>query len=56
MPAQALTDTVKRYNEFCARGVDEDFGKAAGHLVPISDHGPYYAIYGQRFSEAAMAA
>lgn len=54
MDAQALTDTVTRYNQFCAKGLDEDFGKAAEHLVPISSHGPYYAIYGQRFSEAAM--
>ncbi len=54
MPADALKETVRRYNEFCARGVDEDFGKDADKLVPIPDEGPYYAIYGQRFSEAAM--
>lgn len=54
MPAGVLEDTVRRYNEFCAKGVDEEFGKDAGFLKPISDHGPYYAIYGQRFSEAAM--
>jgi len=54
MPTDALLDTVKRYNEFCANGKDEDFGKAAELLKPVSDHGPYYAIYGQRFSEAAM--
>ena len=54
MPVQALLDTVKRYNAFCAQGKDEDFGKAADKLVPVPDHGPYYAIYGKRFSEAAM--
>ena len=54
MPAEALVDTVKRYNEFCAAGADADFGKDAGALVPVSDHGPYYAVYGQRFSEAAL--
>ena len=54
MPVDALLDTVKRYNEFCVNGKDEDFGKAAELLRPVADHGPYYAIYGQRFSEAAM--
>ena len=54
MPVDALLDTVKRYNEFCAKGVDEDFGKGAPLLRPVADHGPYYAIYGKRFSEAAM--
>ncbi len=47
-------ETVRRYNEFCAKGLDEDFGKDRQALVPIADHGPYYAIYGQRFSEAAL--
>ena len=54
MPVDAFVNSVKRYNDFCARGADEDFGKDARFLVPIPDHGPYYAIYGKRFSEAAM--
>lgn len=46
---------IKKYNEFCAKGVDEDFGKDKALLIPIPmDKGPYYAVYGQRFSEAAM--
>jgi hypothetical protein len=45
--------TVARYNELCEKGVDEDFGKEEG-LRPISDKGPYYAIFGQCFSEDAM--
>ena len=49
---RALTDTIKRYNAMCERGIDEEFGKAPEHLRPIVD-GPYYAIYGQCFSEAA---
>jgi hypothetical protein len=54
MPAQALKETVARYNEFCKNGKDEDFGKDGDKLVPVPDQGPYYAIYGQRFSEACM--
>ena len=54
MPADALVDTVKRYNEFCAKGEDTDFGKGAPLLRPVSEHGPYYAIYGKRFSEASL--
>ena len=39
----ALQATVDRWNELCAAGRDEDFGKAAKYLVPI-EGGPYYAI------------
>lgn len=49
-----LCDTIRRYNAFCAGGRDEDFGKPAQFLLPISEEGPYYAIYGQRFSEGAF--
>lgn len=46
---------VERYNRFCIAGKDEDFGKDAAFLKPIPmNQGPYYAVYGQRFSEAAM--
>lgn len=38
-----LAETVARYNELCAAGRDEDFGKSAKYLVPI-EGGPYYAI------------
>ena len=37
-----LQATVDRYNEVCASGVDEDFGKYADGLVPIGE-GPYFA-------------
>ncbi len=46
---------IEKYNGFCETGVDEDFGKSKENLIPIPmDQGPYYAVYGQRFSEAAM--
>ncbi|MBR1781382.1 MAG: FAD-binding protein [Oscillospiraceae bacterium] len=54
MNPDTLVETVRRYNEFCAKGVDEDFGKPADKLLPVSDHGPYYAVRGQRFSEASL--
>ena len=36
--------TVARYNEMCAAGVDEDFGKDAEHLTAVGDQGPYYLV------------
>ena len=35
--------SVKRYNELCEAGVDEDFGKCAQRMFPVKD-GPFYAI------------
>jgi len=43
MPADALKATVARYNELCAKGVDEDFGKDPDYLIPVAE-GPFYAI------------
>ena len=34
--------TVNRYNELCAKGADDDFGKDAMYMVP-ADSAPYYA-------------
>jgi hypothetical protein len=39
---QNFLSTVKRYNEFCASGRDEDFGKDA-RLLHSLDKPPYYA-------------
>ena len=41
--AAAVKATVERYNELCAAGADDDFGKEARYLVPI-DNGPYFAV------------
>ena len=43
MPADALVETVERYNAMCAAGVDEDWGKDPKWLEAIGA-GPYYAI------------
>jgi fumarate reductase flavoprotein subunit len=47
-----LRKTVEDYNRFCSEGKDEEFGKDSKFLVP-REEGPYYAIYGQLFSECA---
>ena len=44
MPLAAI-DEIKRYNEFCANGSDEDFGVDPDYLVAI-DTPPYFAIIG----------
>ncbi len=38
-----LPETVKTYNEYCAAGKDDDFGKPACFLYPV-EHGPFYAF------------
>ncbi len=43
LDADKLKDVVARYNELCAKGVDEDFYKKPEYLIPIADQGPYYA-------------
>ena len=42
MDPAVLKATVDRYNEMCAKGVDEDFHKEAQYLVPIE--APYYLV------------
>ncbi len=53
MDPAVLMRTVSNYNRYCRQGKDEEFGKAAEFLIP-RDIGPFYAVYAQRFSEAAM--
>lgn len=48
----ALLKTVNDYNQFCQGGKDEEFGKDSQFLVP-REVGPFYAVYGQIFSECS---
>jgi fumarate reductase flavoprotein subunit len=43
--AEVLAGTVARYNELCARGHDEDYGKEHRYLKPVLTP-PFYAIKG----------
>jgi fumarate reductase flavoprotein subunit len=40
---KALVATVKRYNELCAKGHDDDFYKPAKYMLPV-EKGPFYAL------------
>ena len=41
--AAAVAASVARYNELCAAGADDDFGKEARYMIPI-DKAPYFAV------------
>lgn len=41
LDAQKLSATVERYNGFCTNGLDEDYGKPAEQLLPVST-APFY--------------
>ncbi len=43
LDASVVEASINRYNELCAKGADEDFGKSAKYMVPING-GPYYAV------------
>jgi succinate dehydrogenase/fumarate reductase flavoprotein subunit len=43
IPADEFVKTVERYNELCAKGVDEDYGKGAHRMTPV-DTAPFYGI------------
>ncbi len=43
LDATKLKAVVKRYNELCDKGVDEDFGKRPDYLIKIDENGPFYA-------------
>ncbi len=48
LDGEVLAETVAAYNEYCANGVDEEFGKDSKYLVEIGD-GPYYGIVGSSY-------
>ena len=52
MDPGTLEATVRRYNGFCANGLDEDFGKKPENLLPFGD-GPYYAFAVRNFDNGA---
>lgn len=41
--AAAFKASIERYNQLCAQGVDEDFGKDAQYMTPI-DTPPFYGL------------
>ena len=43
IPVEPFVKTVERYNELCAKGVDEDFGKSPYRMTPV-DTAPFYGI------------
>ena len=43
MDPAILSATVARYNELCAKGIDDDFAKPAEKMVPIAK-APYYIV------------
>jgi hypothetical protein len=50
LPAEALKETITRYNELAAKGVDEDFCKVATRLFPV-ETAPFYAV---NFGDSGM--
>lgn len=42
--AEVFTAQVERYNELCAKGTDDDFGKPSEYMYPIEGD-TYYAFY-----------
>jgi fumarate reductase flavoprotein subunit len=40
---KTLVATVKRYNELCAKGHDDDYFKPAKYMLPV-EKGPFYAL------------
>ncbi len=43
LPKEEALETIKRYNGFCEKGVDEEFGKRKDLLLPVKN-GPFYGI------------
>ncbi len=45
LPADALSETVHRYNTFVDKGTDPDFGKPEGSLQHKIETPPFYAVW-----------
>ena len=43
LPEETFAASVKRYNELCEKGVDEDFGKEGYRMIAL-DSPPYYGV------------
>ena len=43
LPADETLATIERYNGYCEKGVDEEFGKRKELLLPVKN-GPFYGI------------
>lgn len=43
IPVDDFVASVNRYNEFCASGVDEDYGKERHRLTPVNQ-APFYGV------------
>lgn len=43
IPEETFVATVKRYNELCEKGVDEDYGKEQHRMTPV-DQAPFFGI------------
>lgn len=54
LDADKLKAVVKRYNELCDGGVDEDFYKNPDFLVRIDEAGPFYAASNQALFMTVM--
>lgn len=52
MDPNKLIASVKRYNELCKKGVDEDFGKKKEYMHPIVKP-PFYGFLQQNFDNGA---
>jgi fumarate reductase flavoprotein subunit len=44
IPAEALAQTIKRYNGFVASGNDGDFGRKGSEMPRALSEGPYFAV------------
>lgn len=56
MDPAVLEKTITTYNEACEKGIDEEFGKAAEMLDPLSGNGPFYAIKMSNYPYSTCAA